>query len=270
MASVAEKRAKFRELHKSGCFVIPNPWDVGSARILAHMGFKALASTSAGFAWAIGKPDHLITLEEILAHLTELCAATDLPVNADFESAFAMRPEDVAKNVTAAIKTGVAGLSVEDTKEDGSGLYDKAFAVERIKAALGAVKASGQDVLLVARSEHMLHDPKALTPAIDKLVAFADAGADVLFAPGVKDKAEIAQMVKAVAPKPLSVLVMGPEMSVQEYADLGVRRLSVGALPAQEATSAFEAAADQLMAGSFAGLSNVPSSRRLNDIFRGF
>src|SRR5215813_2305190 len=217
MASVAEKRARFRELHKSGCFVIPNPWDVGSARILAHMGFSALASTSAGFAWAIGKPDHLITLEEILAHLTEICAATDLPVNADFESGFAMKPEDVARNVTAAIKTGVAGISIEDTKEGGGGLYDLKFSVERIVAARDAIKASGQDVMLVARSEHMLHDPKALTPAIDKLVAYAEAGADVLFAPGVKDKAEIAQMVKAVAPRPLSVLVMGPEMSVQEY-----------------------------------------------------
>src|SRR5215469_10493821 len=212
MASAAEKRAKFRELHKSGCFVIPNPWDVGSARLLQHMGFQALASTSAGFAWSIGKPDHLITLDEILYHLTKLCAGTDLPVNADFESGFAMRPEDVAKNVTAAIKTGVAGLSIEDTKEDGSGLYDLKFSVEAIKATLAAIKASGEDVMLVARSEHMLHDAKALTPAIDKLVAYADAGADVLFAPGVKDKAEIAQMVKAVAPKPLSVLVMGPQL----------------------------------------------------------
>ena len=270
MTTAAEKRKAFRELHKTGCFVIPNPWDAGSARILQHMGFKALASTSAGFAWSIGKPDHLITLDEILYHLTKLCAASDLPVNADFESGFAMRPEDIARNVTAAIKTGVAGLSIEDTKTDGSGLYDKKFAVERIVAARDAIKASGQDVMLVARSEHMLHDAKALTPAIDKLVAFAEAGADCLFAPGVKDKAEIAQMVKAVAPLPLNVLVMGHEMKVQDYADLGVRRLSVGASLARVATSAFEAAADQLKAGSFAGLSTVTSSRKLNEIFKGF
>ena len=270
MTSTAEKRKNFRDLHKSGCFVIPNPWDVGSARILQHMGFAALATTSAGFAWAIGKPDHLITLDDILKHLTELSASVDIPMNADFESGFAEKPEDVARNVTAAIKTGVAGLSIEDTKADGSGLYDLDFALERIKAARDAIKASGQDVMLVARSEHMLHDPKAFKPAMDKLVAFAEAGADCLFAPGVKDKGEIAQMVKAVAPRPVSVLVMGPEMSVQEYADLGVRRLSVGASLARVATSAFEAAADQLKAGSFAGLSNITSSRRLNEIFKTF
>jgi 2-methylisocitrate lyase-like PEP mutase family enzyme len=270
MKSATEKRKAFRELHKSGCFVIPNPWDVGSARILQHMGFQALASTSAGFAWSIGKPDHLITLDEKLYHLTKLCNAVDLPVNADFESGFAREPADVARNVTAAIKTGVSGLSIEDTKEGGGGLYDLKFAVERIKAAKAAIKASGEDVILVARSEHMLHDPKALTPAIDKLVAFAEAGADCLFGPGVKDKAEIAQMVKAVAPLPLSVLVMGPEMSVQDYADLGVRRLSVGASLARVAISAFEAAADQLKEGSFKGLSTVTSSRKLNEIFGSF
>ena len=270
MKTAAEKRKAFRQLHQSGCFVIPNPWDVGSARILQHIGFQALASTSAGFAWAIGKPDHLITLDDKLYHLTKLCNAVDVPVNADFESGFAMRPEDVARNVTAAIKTGVSGLSIEDTKEGGGGLYDLKFAVERIAAAKAAIKASGEDVMLVARSEHMLHDPKALTPAIDKLVAFAEAGADCLFAPGVKDKAEIAQMVKAVAPLPLNVLVMGTELSVQDYADLGVRRLSVGASLARVAISAFEAAADQIKAGSFAGLANATSSRKLNDIFGSF
>lgn len=270
MKTAAEKRKAFRQLHQSGCFVIPNPWDVGSARILQHIGFQALASTSAGFAWAIGKPDHLITLDDKLYHLTKLCNAVDVPVNADFESGFAMRPEDVARNVTAAIKTGVSGLSIEDTKEGGGGLYDLKFAVERIAAAKAAIKASGEDVMLVARSEHMLHDPKALTPAIDKLVAFAEAGADCLFAPGVKDKAEIAQMVKAVAPLPLNVLVMGTELSVQDYADLGVRRLSVGASLARVAISAFEAAADQIKAGSFAGLANATSSRKLNEIFRSF
>ena len=270
MIDVAEKRKQFRELHQSGCFVIPNPWDVGSARILQHMGFKALASTSAGFAWSIGKPDHLITLDEKLYHLTKLCAAVDLPVNADFESGFAEKPEHVARNVTAAIKTGVAGLSIEDAREDHSGLYDLKFAVERIKAAKAAITDSGQDVLLVGRSEHMLHDPKAFKPAMEKMVAFAEAGADVLFAPGIKDKAEIAEMVKLVAPKPVTVLVMGPEMKVQDYADLGVRRLSIGAGLARVAISAFEAAADQLKEGSFAGLSTVTSSRKLNEIFKGF
>ena len=267
MKSVAEKRKRFRELHEFGCFVIPNPWDVGSARMLQHMGFAALASTSAGFAWSIGKPDHLITLYEKLVHLTQLCGAVDLPVNADFESGFAVKPEEVAKNVTAAIGTGIAGLSVEDKMEGSGGLYDLSFAVERIKAAKAAIKASGEDVLLVGRTEHMLVDPKALKPALDKLVAFAEAGADVLFAPGVKDKADIQAMVKAVAPKPLTVLAMGTEMKVQDYAELGVRRISVGGSLARVALSAFHAAAEQLKRGSFAGLSTSVTSKELNEIF---
>ena len=176
----------------------------------------------------------------------------------------------MARNVAAAIKTGVVGLSIEDTKEDHSGLYDLKFAVERIKAAKQAIIDSGQDVMLVGRTEHMLHDPKALTPAIDKLVAFAEAGADCLFAPGVKDKADIAAMVKAVHPRPLNVLVMGPELTVQDYAGLGVRRLSVGASLARVALSAFEAAANELKQGSFKGLSTTITSRGLNEIFGGF
>src|SRR5918996_670891 len=236
--TVAEKRAGFRALHQQGCFVLPNPWDVGSARMLQHLGFAALASTSAGYAWTTGRPDYAVTRADVLQHLTSLCEAVDLPVNADFESGFASEPEGVAASVGLAIRTGVAGLSIEDRDLDGPGLYDKALAVERIRAARAAIDQSGEDVILVARTEGLLSDPGALKPAIDKLVAFAEAGADCLYAPGVSGKEDIAAMVRAVAPKPLNVLVMGPEIGVAEFADLGVRRISVGGALARVAWAA--------------------------------
>jgi 2-methylisocitrate lyase-like PEP mutase family enzyme len=270
MTNTAEKRARFRALHESGCFVLPNPWDIGSARLLQHLGFEALASTSSGHAWTLGKADYAPSRGETLAHLTQLCAATDLPVNADFESGFADAPQGVADSVALAIGTGVAGLSIEDTRIEGAGLHDKAFAVERIAAARGAIDASGQDVVLVARAEILLHDAAKVTEAIDKLVAFADAGADCLYAPGLIKREDIAALVKAAAPKPVNVLMWGPDFTVAELADLGVRRISVGGSLARVAWGAMLKAAEQMKAGSFDGLASAVPGKTLNGIFAGF
>jgi 2-methylisocitrate lyase-like PEP mutase family enzyme len=268
MTTVEQKRAAFRALHETGCFVLPNPWDRGSARLLQHMGFSALASTSSGYAWTTGRPDYAVSRDNVLHHLAQLCAAVDLPVNADFESGFADAPEEVALHVGLAIETGVAGLSIEDRTLAGQGLHDLDFAVARIRAARAAIDRSGQDVILVARTEGMLIDPAARNPAIDKLVAFAAAGADCLYAPGVQRKEDIAAMVRAVAPKPLNVLTFG--LSVAELADLGVRRISIGGALATVAWGAVLQAAEQIKVGSFAGLANGASGKRLNEIFGGF
>jgi 2-methylisocitrate lyase-like PEP mutase family enzyme len=269
--TVAEKRAAFRALHHQGCFVLPNPWDAGSARMLQHLGFLALASTSSGYAWTKGQPDYAVTCTDVLEHLAALCQAVDLPVNADFESGFATDPAGVAMNVALAVQTGVAGLSIEDREiEAPFGLYDKSFAVERIRAAREAIDRSGEDVILVARTEGLLSDRGAIAPAIDKLVAFADAGADCLYAPGVREKADIATMVRAVAPKPLNVLMMGPGLSAAELADLGVRRISVGGALARVIWAALLSAAQQLKAGSFDGLAGGIPGKDLNEIFGGF
>jgi 2-methylisocitrate lyase-like PEP mutase family enzyme len=269
--TIQEKRARFRALHEQGCFVLPNPWDVGSARLFQHLGFSAVASTSAGFAWTIGRPDYGVGLSDVLGHLSALCGAVDIPVNADFESGFASEPERLAENVRLAIRTGVAGLSVEDRVVGDLGrLYDASASTERIRAVREAIDRSGEDVILVARTEGLLIDPKALGPAIDKLVAFAEAGADCLYAPGVKSKSDIAAMVRAVAPKPLNVLVMGADLSVGELADLGVRRISVGGGLAQVAWSAVLNAAEQIKGGSFGGLSSGKSGGKLNDVFGEF
>lgn len=270
MITVAEKRARFRKLHESGCFVIPNPWDVGSARLLQHLGFEALASTSSGHAWTLGKPDYATTLDEVLAHLAELSAATDLPVNADFESGFADAPEGVAENVRRCIATGVAGISIEDTRVEGKGLHDKAFAVERVKAARAAINASGADVLLVARAEILLHDNSKVSEAIDKLVAFADAGADCLYAPGQMKREDIAAAVQAVAPRPLNYLMWGPGYSLAELADLGVRRISIGGSLARVAWGAAMAAAEEIRDGRFDALAKGGPSKSLNEIFAGY
>jgi 2-methylisocitrate lyase-like PEP mutase family enzyme len=270
MATVARKRADFRSLHSQGCFVLPNPWDRGSARLLQHMGFSALASTSSGYAWTIGRPDYAVTRDDVLGHLAQLCESVDLPVNADFESGFAVTPEDVAANVTLAIHTGVAGLSIEDRKLDGSGLYETGFAVERIRAARAAIDRSGEDVILVARTEGLLSDPAAVTAAIDKLVAFADAGADCLYAPGVRSREDIATMVRAVAPRPVNVLMFGPGLRVAELADLGVRRISIGGALSRVAWGAMRRVAEEIKAGSFDGLAAGASGKELNDIFTSF
>ena len=266
--TVAEKRATFRALHAQGCFVIPNAWDMGSARLLQHLGFKALASTSSGFAWTIGRPDYAVTRDDALTHLRALCAATDLPVSADFESGFATDPDALTQNVKLAIEAGVSGLSIEDRDmEKPAQLYDTALAVERIKAARAVIDQTGTGTILIARTEGLLHDKTALTPAIDRLVAFADAGADCLFAPGVWGKSDIAAMVRAVAPRPVNVLVRGPDMNLAELADLGVRRISVGGALARVAWGAVTKAAQTLHAGDFTGLANAMPHGELNNIF---
>jgi 2-methylisocitrate lyase-like PEP mutase family enzyme len=269
--SIAERRAEFRRLHQSGCFALPNPWDLGSARMLQHMGFKAVASTSSGYAWSTGRPDHGIGRGEMLEHLRSLCAAIDLPVNADFESGFARDAVGVAESVRLVIDTGVAGFSIEDHDREKKGrLYDLPTAVERIRAARAAIDRSGHDVILVARTEGLLADPGALKPAIDKLVAFAEAGADCLYAPGVKDKADIATMVRAVAPKPVNVLALRPWLTLAEFADLGVRRISVGGALARVGWRAMIDAAERMKSGSFEGLDGGIAGTEVNEIFRAF
>jgi 2-methylisocitrate lyase-like PEP mutase family enzyme len=244
MTTAAEKRAAFHALHAQGCFTIPNPWDIGSAKYLQSMGFKALASTSAGFAWSIGKSDAKITRDEVLTHLKSLCAATDLPVNADFENGYADDPDGVAANIRLAGETGVAGLSIEDTKDRG--LYDHGLAVERIAAARAAIDADKSGVLLVARCEAALVGGGDLDFIIKRLTAFAAAGADCLYAPGLSDRASIAEVVAAVAPKPVNVLLGFGDLTVADLAALGVRRVSVGGSLARMAWSGFARAAREL------------------------
>lgn len=269
--NVNEKRAKFRALHQQGCFILPNPWDAGSARVLQHMGFSALASTSTGYAWTVGRPDYAMTRDAVLEHLSVLCEAVDLPVNADFESGFAEDAEGVAENVTLAIKTGVAGISIEDRKiGDLSQLYDQIQSVERIRAARSAIDRSGEDVILVARTEGLLIDPSGVKKAIDKLVAFADAGADCLYAPGVGKKEDIVAMVRAVAPKPVNVLVMGAGLTAVELEELGVRRISVGGALALSAWSAMVKSSTMLKNGIFDSLGGSTSGGQLNEIFGSF
>jgi 2-methylisocitrate lyase-like PEP mutase family enzyme len=245
MTDWTARRATFRKLHESGFFVIPNPWDVGSAKRLEKLGFMALASSSSAAAKALGLTDYQITLDQCLDHLTMLCNATDLPVNADFENGFADAPADVAVNVTRAIACGVAGLSIED--QHGGALYPFELAVERIAAARDAIDASGENVMLVARTEGMLWQLADCDAAIERLIAYADAGADVLFAPGVIDPDEIAAMVRAVAPKPVNVLIMNDRMQIPDLAALGVRRVSIGGALANAAWNAFDRAAEALL-----------------------
>jgi 2-methylisocitrate lyase-like PEP mutase family enzyme len=272
---LAEKRAAFRALHKQGCFILPNPWDVGSARIFQNLGFVALATTSTGFAWTTGRPDYAVTRDDVLQHLTVMSEAVDLPLNADFESGFASDPQDVAANVTLAVNAGVAGLSIEDRVVDNLGkLYETSLAVERIRAARNAIDKTGKDVVLVGRTEGVLLGG-SVSAAIDKLVALADAGADCLYAPGVgmsglSTKDDVLELVKAVAPKPVNILVVGSGVTFAEYADLGVRRISVGGALAQVSWAATLAAAKQLKEGSFDGLAAATSNRQLDEIFGRF
>jgi len=269
--TTAEKRAAFRSLHASGCFVLPNPWDIGSARMLQQLGFEALASTSSGYAWSTGRPDYAVTRDDVLQHLTALSAAVDLPINADFESGFATEPEQLAANVALAIQTGIAGLSIEDRDlRRPTALYDTALALERIRAARAAIDAAGGDVLLVARTEGLLSDRSALQPAIERLVAFAEAGADCLFAPGVTKPEDIAAMVRAVAPKPLNVLVLDSTQTLAQLRDLGVRRLSVGGALARSAWGGFMRTAQQIAGeGRFDGFAQAASGAELNKLMSG-
>ena len=245
MTDFTARRAAFRALHGKGCFVIPNPWDIGSAKRLEKLGFQALASSSAAAAWALGKDDGHITLTEALDHLRMLCAATDLPVNADFEGGFADDPEAVAGNVGLAIETGVAGLSIED-RTAGKSLYQFDLAVARIAAARAAIDQSGADVILVARTEGFLVGQPDLPATIRRLQAFAAAGADCVYAPGIADLGANAELVRAVAPTPVNVLLSTTPASVAELAAIGVRRVSVGGSLAWTAWSAFDAAAAML------------------------
>ena len=238
---LAERRAAFRRLHESGCFILPNPWNAGGARRLQKLGFEAIASTSSGAAWALGREDGEMSLDEVLAHLRMLCDATDLPVNADFEAGFADEPEGVAANVLRAVETGVAGLSIED--RTGSELYDVDLAVERIHAAREAIDGSGENVLLVGRSEGFLIGRTQLDHTVRRLRAYSDAGADCLYAPGIRDGAMIAEVVAAVAPKPVNVLLSTTDLSVPELAALGVRRVSVGGALARAVWQRFDEAA---------------------------
>jgi len=265
---------KFRELHESGCFVLPNPWDVGTAIYLEHLGFKALATTSAGFAFSRGKPDGGVSLDEMLRHIGEIAAATALPVNADFLNGFAVEPEAVARNTQLCIAQGVAGLSIEDnTGNSAAPLYDKNLAVDRIRAARNAIDASGIPVVLTGRCEAWLvGSPDPFRAALDRLISYAEAGADCLYAPGVQEPNEIEQIVKAVAPKPINVLVSGfnCQLTVSQLADLGVRRISVGSGLALAAWGAFLRAAQIIQKdGSFNLLAQNAASTDLNKRFRG-
>ena len=242
--TITERRAAFRKLHQSGCFIIPNPWDIGSARRLEKLGFKALASSSSAVGKALGRNDYEITLDECLDHLTMLVSATDLPVNADFENGFADTSAGVAENVTRAIATGIAGLSIEDQARGT--LYPFDIAVDRIKAARTAIDASGEAVMLIARTEGRLWGLSTPEEAVERMVAYGDAGADCLFAPGVTMIEEIAAQVSAIAPKPVNVLIMNAEMRVADLAAIGVRRVSVGGALANAAWLAFDAAAAAL------------------------
>jgi 2-methylisocitrate lyase-like PEP mutase family enzyme len=264
---------KFRALHDSGCFVLPNPWDVGTAIYLEHVGFNALATTSAGFAFSRGKRDGDVPRDEMLAHIRAIVEATALPVNADFLNGFADKPEEVAANVKLCVDTGVAGLSIEDNSQDPAApLYEKHLAVERIRAARSAIDASETGVVLTGRCEAWLvHDPNPLRTALERLTAYAEAGADCFYAPGVSTRDEIAQIVKTVAPKPVNVLVSGfnHQLSVSQLGDLGVRRISVGSGLALAAWGAFlRAAKDIKTNGTFTLLANGASSADLNELFR--
>jgi 2-methylisocitrate lyase-like PEP mutase family enzyme len=267
--SVAQKRKDFFKLHESGCFVLPNPFDVGSARMLQSLGYKALASTSAGFAWTMGRTDYGLQLNELLEHLTVLSAATDLPVNADFESAFADDPAGVAENVRKCAATGVAGLSVENRSSDPKQpLYEFSLSVERIRAARAALDDDESGVFLVARCEGFLTGEADLNMTIKRLVAFAEAGADCLYAPGIRTPEQISAVVKAVAPKPVNVLVMSPDFKVAELAELGVRRVSLGGHLAAAAWGGFMRAAQEIAEkGTFAELKNSYSGRDLAKVF---
>jgi len=236
MPTPAEKRARFRELHQTGCFVIPNPWDVGGARMLAALGFQAVATTSSGAAWTAGRIDNELPLDDMLAHLAVVSTGVDLPLNADFENGYADAPEDVARNVRRALDAGVAGLSIEDMSHaPGKPIYEEALAVERIRAARAAIDAEGSGAVLVARAEGFLTGAMDLSATLDRLVKFAEAGADCLYAPALRSPDQVAACVRAVAPRPVNVLMHAPGMSVAELADLGVRRISVGGSLARSA-----------------------------------
>jgi 2-methylisocitrate lyase-like PEP mutase family enzyme len=268
--TVTEKRATFRTLHESGCFMLPNPWDVGSARYLASLGFQAIATTSSGFAWSTGRADNHVTREIILAHLREMVAATDLPVNADFENGFGADPAGVAESVKLAVETGVAGLSIEDSTGDAaSPLFPVDIAVARLEAARKAIDESGGDTLLIGRAENFFVGVPDMDDTLTRLKAYAAAGADCLYAPGVQTREQIEAVVAAVGPKPVNVLIGSQsEFTLQELGALGVRRVSVGGALARAAWGGFMRAAQSLANGRFDGFTDAASGAQLNAQFR--
>jgi 2-methylisocitrate lyase-like PEP mutase family enzyme len=265
--TTADKRRAFRSLHETGCFVIPNPWDVGSALALQSLGFKALASTSAGLAWSMGKADGKVELEDVLAHLSALAGRLDVPLNADFENGFAETADGVASNVARAVGTGVAGLSVEDSTGDPAApLYDFDHAVERVAAARAAIDAIDPTVMLTARSEGFIRGRPDLPETLRRLTAYAEAGADCLYAPGLRDPAQIRAVVDAVAPRPVNLLT--PGLPVAEIAALGVRRISVGGSLARVAWGGFLKAAREIAAdGTFTAFGQGAPGGELNRLF---
>ena len=259
----------FHGLHRSGCFVMPNPWDVGSARVLAHLGFPALATTSSGFAWSQGMRDNHVSIEQALTCFRSIASSVEVPVNGDFEGGFAIEPETVSANVARAAATGIAGISIEDSTGDSSSpLFDFTLAVERIKAARLAIDQSGTSVLLTGRSEGFIVGRPDLAETIRRLVAYAQAGADCLYAPGIRSKEEIRAVINAVSPKPVNVLVGSDFMTVAELADLGVRRLSVGGALARAAWTGFLHAAKEIAEqGTFARLGRAVPFADVDGLF---
>jgi len=259
----------FRELHQSGCFVIPNPWDLGSARLLTQLGFPALATTSSGFAWSLGRPDNCASLDETLGHLRAIAHGVEVPVNADFEGGFATAPAAVAANVAAATATGIAGLSIEDSTGDAAQpLFDFTIAVERIQAARRAIDDSGTGMLLTGRSEGFIVGRADLAETIRRLVAYAEAGADCLYAPGIRTRADIVSVVQAVAPRPVNVLAGSDFATVAELAGMGVRRISVGGALARAAWTGFLQAAKEIAEqGTFTHLARAVPFAAVNRSF---
>jgi 2-methylisocitrate lyase-like PEP mutase family enzyme len=260
----------FRTLHERGCFVMPNPWDVGSARFLAGLGFVALATTSSGFAWSLGRSDNTVTVDETLAHMRTIVDSVDLPINADFEGGFAIEPDGVAVNVARAMATGIAGISIEDSTGDPADpLFDFRLSVERIRAARSAIDVSRSGVLLTGRSEGFIVGRPDLAATIRRLGAYAEAGADCLYAPGLGNVADISAVVGAVAPKPVNVLVGGDFTSVADLAEAGVRRISVGGALARTAWTGFIRAATEIAEhGTFGGFADAVPFAEIDGTFR--
>jgi 2-methylisocitrate lyase-like PEP mutase family enzyme len=266
-----QKRADFRALHARGCFVLPNPWDVGSARMLQRLGFKALATTSAGYAWSQGLADGDVSRDMVLAHLRDIVGATDLPVNADFESGYAADADGVAESVRMAMETGVAGISIEDsTGNEGNPLRDVDEAVDRLRAARMAIDRSGSGTLLIGRAENFFIGRPDLDDTLVRLKAYSKAGADCLYAPGIRTREQIEAVVAAVAPKPVNVLVgWASELTVQDIAAMGVRRISVGGALARAAWGGFLRTARGIAEeGRFDGFAGTPTGKELNALFR--
>ena len=270
MTPLLDRYEVFRRLHEAGCFVIPNPWDIGSARVLAQLGFQALATTSSGFAWSQGKPDNGVALDDAIGHFRAIAASVDIPVNGDFEGGFAVEPAGVAANVARAVTTGIAGVSIEDSTGDASQpLFDFDLAVERIRAARKAIDQSGTRVLLTGRSEGFIVGRPDLKETIRRITAYAEAGADCVYPPGIRSHDDIAAVVKAVAPKPVNILVGADFATVADLAKLGVRRISVGGALARAAwTGCLTAATEIATTGTFKTLGEAVPFAEINRRFQ--